>query len=185
VTVNGLTTKLETKDLKVCPYNDEKLCIQIDNVKELRELIDNTAKEVKGVGDNVENMNERVNDLSEGMRAMMNAVTRTGESVTRIGDSIDKVFKLHFDKALSDKDEFSELNIKIEEVSHKSEIDNLMQNSNIKNEELDGFKERRKDKKSLWQKAQMTAVGIFIALIINGLIDVAKDIFTLIKDIPK
>lgn len=176
--VDELTNTVENGEIKSCPYDKDKMCIQIDNIEELRELIDTTAKEVKGVGDTVDGVNNRVNDLSDGLKAMLTAVNRTG-------DTVDKIFKLHFDKALSDEERYSELRLKIEEVSHKSELDNMKQNSNITNEKLNNYKEEEQDKKTLWQKAQLTAIGIGVAYVINGLISVGKDIYHLIITAPK
>lgn len=168
-----------------CPYSEDKVCIQLDNVKELRELIGNTANKVGEVKSDMENVKGEVGLLSDELRVLTS-------NVIRISENIDKVFKLHFDKALSDKDEFGNLKIKdvelekmISDIAYKSEIDNMMQDHNITNSELEKYKGKSKDRKTLWQKVQLTFIGLSIAWLFNWVIGVLKDIWHLLQTTPK
>lgn len=172
-------------EAKSCPYSQGKLCIQIDNLKELRALANRTARKVEGFDDDMQTVHNRVNTINDGLKAMMDSVQRTS-------DNIDKVFKLYYDKSLSDKDEFVNLKLKnvelekmISEVSHKSDIDNMMQDHNIQNHELEEFKEKKKERKSIWSKIQLTALGIGTAYLVNMLIDFFKDLVDIVHTTPK
>ena len=173
-----MANPIEINKDNVCPYREDKVCIQISNIEKLNELMDTTVKKVEGVGVNVDILDGKVTGLSESLRLMIMTVNRTSEN-------IDKVFKLHYDKALEDKDRVSNIELKMNEIKHDSDIDNMLQDFNRKEEKLDEFKEKKKDKKNLWQKAQLTVIGLGVAFILNGIVELGKDLYHLLITAPK
>ena len=173
-----MTNPIEVDRDAICPYNEDKLCVQIANIKQLNELMDTTVKKVEGVGVNMDILDGKVTGLSESLRLMILTVNRTSEN-------IDKVFKLHYDKALEDKDRLSDIELKMNEIKHDSDVDNMLQDFNRKEEKLDAFKEKKKDRKGIWDKVKLTAIGISVAFLLNGIIEIGKDIYRLIVHLPK
>jgi len=167
VTVNELAEDNE-EDLKICPHDKSKICVQIDNIEELREIISNTAREVKGVGDHMEkrvdNIESNFNSMETTLTVMVESVNRTTRTVEELSKEVSNVLHMAYENK-----------VKINTVESNSKLENMKQDNGHIQQELNSFVDIKNDRRKISTKAKITffsGIATWVVLKVTGGMDI-------------
>jgi len=142
----------DKKEDSICPVTNEK-CIQIDSIVNIRNKVNSLE------------MNQ--NNTGTILQVMVDSVDRTNRVVESLAVEVKEILHMSYENKLG-----------INENKTASEMANVKQDNKQSEKELSGYREDKKDKRKLTNKAKNTFIGIIVTwatLKVTGVFDIVSD----------